>query len=262
MMMVFSFLLGSGIKAQDQKNDVLFCYGDFYPEQIKNYSVVVLEGLHFSKKDIQILKENNETVLGYISLGEVNKDAAYYDSLKEFTLGKNEIWDSYILDLENKQTFNKLLDLFEEAMITKGLDGLFLDNVDNYGPYGPTPEKKPALVNFLSKVKERYPEMYLLQNAGVFIIEDTHRYIDGIAIESVATNYNFTTHNYRLRNKKEFEEQVQHLKAIEEEYDVPIILIEYADTHRLRDKVLDRIKPSGWSYFIGQIKLQKIPVFN
>ena len=95
MMMVLSLLCGFGVKAQDQKSDVLFCYGDFYPEQIKDYSIVVLEGIHFSKKDIEVLKQQNKTVLGYISLGEVNKDAAYYDSLKDFTRGKNEIGDSY-----------------------------------------------------------------------------------------------------------------------------------------------------------------------
>ena len=262
MMMVLSLLCGFGVKAQDQKSDVLFCYGDFYPEQIKDYSIVVLEGIHFSKKDIEVLKKQNKTVLGYISLGEVNKDAAYYDSLKDFTLGKNEIWDSYILDLENEPTYDQLLDLFEEAMITKGLDGLFLDNVDNYGPYGPTPEKKPALLKFLAEVNTTYPEMFLLQNAGVFIAEDTHQYVDAVAIESVATNYNFNTNNYRLRNKKEFEEQVNHLKEIEKNYNLPIILIEYADTQRLRNKVLDRIKPFSWPYFIGQIELQKIPKFK
>ncbi|WP_292248475.1 endo alpha-1,4 polygalactosaminidase [Mesonia sp.] len=260
--MVFSFLLGGFASAQEFKNEVLFCYGDFYPEQIKGYQTVVLEGSHFSKADIEILKKQNKTVLGYISLGEVNSDAAYYDSLKEFTLGKNEIWDSYILDLENHYTSEVLLKLFNEAMQTKGLDGLFLDNVDNYGPYGPTPEKLPALVSFLVKVKELYPEIYLLQNAGVFITDQTQEYINAMAIESVASDYNFKTNKYRLRNFKEFEEQLERLKEIHEQYDLPIILIEYADTKKLRSKILERINPTSWPYFIGGIQLQKLPEFK
>lgn len=260
--MFFSFLIGAFSSAQEFKNEVLFCYGDFYPEQIKGYQTVVLEGSHFSESDINILKKQNNKVLGYISLGEVNADAAYYDSLKEYTIGKNEIWDSYILDLENEFTTEVLSKLFDEAMQKKGLDGLFLDNIDNYGPYGPTPEKLPALLKFLSKMNENYPNIYLLQNAGIFITDQTHTFIDALAIESVASDYNFKTKHYRLRNHKEFEEQLARLKQIEENYNLPIILIEYAETKKLRNKILDRIHATSWPYFIGSIELQKIPEFK
>jgi hypothetical protein len=243
------------------KNDVLFCYGDFYPEQIKGYSVVVLESSHFSIEDIIILKENNKTVLGYISLGEVNKDAAHYEVLKEFTLGKNKLWDSYYLDLDNEETKMVLFNLFKENIEGKGLDGMFLDNIDNFTKYGPTPEKKEGLINLLKSVKETYPESYLLQNSGLLITEKTSPYINGIAIESVATDYDFKKNKYRLREKDEFKYQVEKLEEAEAAYNLPIILIEYADTKKLHDKLLDRIKHKSWSYFVGGIQLQKIPQF-
>jgi len=255
------FFEAPALFAQNMKNDVLFCYGDFYPEQIKDYEIIVLESSHFSKQDIQILKENNKTVLGYISLGEVNKDAAHYEILKDFTLGKNKLWDSYYLDLENKETEMVLLNLFKENIEGKGLDGMFLDNIDNFTKFGPTPEKKEALINFLATIKQKFPDCYLLQNSGLLITDETNPYINGIAIESVATDYNFKNNKYRLREQKEFVNQVEQLEEVEKKYQLPIILIEYADTKKLHDKVLDRINHKSWSYFIGGIELQKIPQF-
>ncbi|HEA31234.1 MAG TPA: hypothetical protein ENH91_14800, partial [Leeuwenhoekiella sp.] len=83
---------------------VLFNYGDVYPDEIAGYDYVILESAHFSSWDISAIKKNNGTVLAYISLGEVNEAAAHYEDIKQYTFGRNKLWNSHFLDLENKKT--------------------------------------------------------------------------------------------------------------------------------------------------------------
>jgi len=257
-MLFFSFKLF----AQQPAQSVLFCYGDFYPEKVKGYTYVILESAHFSAKDIETIKENNTYVLGYISLGEVNEAAPHYEGLKGKTLGENKLWNSHVLNLKDETTQKTLLNLFEMNMTQKGLDGMFLDNIDNYTKYGPTPENKLELVHFLKTVKQKFPDIFLMQNAGLLITENTHNFIDAIAIESVATNYDFKKNTYRLRNKKEFKQQLSQLEKIHATYNTPVIFIEYARTKKMKKNILKRIKQKNWPYFIGQIDLQNLPTFK
>lgn len=241
-----------------QEKQVLFTYGDFYPADVSGYEILVIESAHFDSEDIALLKENNETVLAYISLGEVNEAAAHFPVIKDFTFGKNEIWNSHTLDIENEKTRESLMAIFDYNM-KKGLDGMFLDNIDNYTTFGPTPEKKQALLKFLQVLNIVYPNIYLMQNAGVSIIKDTHPFIDSVAKESIASNYNFRQKKYQLRDEAVFQQLLKELKETYDEYQVPVVLIEYAETRKLKKDIKQRLAKTPWPFFIGKIDLQGIP---
>src|SRR6187402_3330619 len=81
-----------------KKNTVLVCYGKLNAASIKGYGYVILESKHYTAAEVKKIKEQNEKVFAYISLGEVNAHAAHYKDLKGSTLGKNEIWNSYYLN--------------------------------------------------------------------------------------------------------------------------------------------------------------------
>jgi hypothetical protein len=247
-------------KAIDKKQ-VLFTYGDFYPTAVSGYEILVIESAHFDSEDIAILKEQNNKVLGYVSLGEVNEAAAHFSELKELTLGKNEIWNSHILDIENKETQETLLAIFDFNM-KKGLDGMFLDNIDNYTEFGPTPNKKDALLKFLKMLEIAFPDIYLMQNAGISIVKDTHPYIDAIAKESIASDYDFKNNKYQLRDEEIFSKLLTELEQAYRDFEVPVVLIEYADTPKLKEDIKQRLEETSWPYFIGKIELQKIPDKN
>lgn len=247
-------------KAVEEKK-VLFTYGDFYPEDVSDYEILVIESAHFDREDIAKLKQQNDRVLGYVSLGEVNEAAAHYPELKEVILGKNEIWNSHILNIENKETQETLLEIFNINM-EKGLDGMFLDNIDNYTEFGPTPENKEALIDFLEVLNIAFPNIYLMQNSGVSIIKDTHPYIDAIAKESIATDYDFKNKKYQLRDEEIFIKLLSELNQVFKDFEVPVVLIEYADTPVLKEAIKQRLEETSWPHFIGKIELQKIPDKN
>lgn len=240
---------------------VLFTYGDFYPKDVSGYEIIVIESAHFDSDDIKILKQENNKVLGYISLGEVNEAAAHFQQVQGFTLGKNEVWNSHILDIKNDETRKSLLEIFDFNM-KKGLDGMFLDNIDNYAQFGPTPGRKEDLLEFLKDLKLKFPNIYLMQNAGVSLIKETNQFIDAVAKESIASDYDFGLKKYQLREEEIFKALLNELSQAYDDYQIPVVLIEYADTPELKKALQERLAEVSWPYFIGEIDLQQIPDKN
>ena len=60
----------------------------------------------------------------------------------------------------------------------------------------------------------------------------------------------------------EFYKRVEELQAIRKQYQLPVILIEYADSEKLYQKVKQQVSPLKWDYFIGNIGLQTFPKFK
>lgn len=136
---------------------------------------------------------------------------------------------------------------------------MFLDNIDNYTKFGPTPEKKEALLDFLQVLNIVYPNIHLMQNAGVSIIKDTHPFINSVAKESIASDYNFQKGKYQLRDENVFTQLLNELKEVYDKYEVSVVLIEYAETRKLKKDIKQRLAQTPWPFFIGKIDLQSIP---
>lgn len=256
-----TFLVTNFCNHDMKKSTVLICYGKLKPESIKGYNYVILESKHYLPSNIRVIKSQNEKVFSYISLGEVNANASHYTELKTHTLGRNKIWNSYYLDLKSPKTIEIIMAIVDETF-SKGYDGLFLDNVDNFTIHGQQKEQKAELVGLLKKIKEKYPKKEFIQNAGIDLVPETASYLDAIAIESIATDYSFKSKRYKLRTKSEFDSQMVRLHLMNKTYKIPVILIEYADSVKLSNQVLERITPSEFDYFIGNIDLQSLPKFK
>lgn len=244
-----------------KKSTVLFCYGKTKPEDIKGYKYVILEPNHQSYKDIRQVRTQNDKVLAYISLGEINENSKHYKDFKKCLLGKNELWNSHYIDLNSKKANDLLVQMVDE-IFELGFDGLFLDNIDNFTIHGPQKEQNENVVKLIKEIKEKYPKKCFMQNAGLDLVPETSRYVDVIAIESVATNYNFKDKKYNLSEKTIFEANLNRINTLNSTYSIPFILVEYADSKELAEEVKKRVVPSGFDFFIGTIDLQTIPKFN
>jgi len=259
--MLPSVLIPNTYSATVGKSTVLVCYGRLAPEDIKGYNYVILESQYYNIYEIRRIKSQNEKVLAYISVGEVNENAMHYNLLKDSTLGKNDIWNSHYINLKLENTAEILLGIINTTM-EMGYDGFFLDNVDNFTAFGPQPDQKAELIDLLKKIHTTYPDKIFLQNAGLELIDETAPYVDAVIIESIASNYTFDDKSYKLRDQNDYESYIKKLKAIKKKYRLPIILIEYADSYELHNAIQKRIRNLGFEYFIGNIDLQTIPVFQ
>ncbi|CAM1363908.1 endo alpha-1,4 polygalactosaminidase [Tenacibaculum xiamenense] len=243
--------------------NVFLCYGKVPVHEIRNYTYVIVEASHYTAGEVAVLKQYNRYVICYISLGEVNKFTSFYEQAKPFVLsGKNKVWDSYYLDLEKKPLQKILLKDIKEKIQMKGFDGLFLDNIDNYGIYGTQKHLKKHLIAFIRDIKNAFPTIFLMQNAGLDLIEATHESINAIAIESIITSYSFDERKYQFRDRKEFKRKAIKIKEIEKKYNLPFIVIEYMNSDKGKNKILRKLKKFKWEIFVGQIDLQSKPTFK
>jgi uncharacterized protein (TIGR01370 family) len=254
--LLVSDAFGNGIN----KNSVFVCYGRLEPESIKGYNYVILESKYYTFYEVQRIKSQNDKVIAYISLGEINANSFYFNQFNSDFSGKNEVWNSYYLNLKSKKTLEILMKMVDN-ILANGYDGLFLDNIDNFSDFGPQFNQKEDVIQLIIKIKTDYFNHILIQNSGLQLISETAKYIDSVVFESVASNYTFGDKSYKLRNEFEFEEYVNRLISIKKQYNLPILLIEYADTIPLRNAIEKRIKPSRFDYFIGNINLQAMPNF-
>jgi hypothetical protein len=243
------------------KKSILFCYGRLEPETISGYDYVILESQHYNIYEIKKIKSQNEKVFGYVSLGEINENSENFSLFKDDLSQKNEIWNSYYLNLKSEKTIAALKTIIKD-ILDLGYDGMFLDNVDNFTSFGPQSLQKEELINFLKDLNSNYPDKIFIQNAGIEIINDTATFIDAVVVESVATDYSFNDKSYKLRDKTEYEDYAKKLEAVRQDYKIPVILIEYADSQSLRREIQNRIKSTKFDSFIGNINLQTLPIFK
>ena len=259
---LFALLSISGLSCQQHPNPtVLVCYAKLNPDSIRGYKYVILESEHYKRFDIQLIQEQNDLVLGYISLGEVSENRFYFDQISERTLGKNPVWESHFIDL-NDSTTKKVVFALVDRIVEKGFNGLFLDTVDTYGPWGAHPENSGAYISFIKQIKEKYPDLHLMQNSGIALLPKSNLFINSVAIESIVTDYSFENLEYKLRKSNDFQERVSELNAVKTNYDLPIVLIEYADSKNLVKKVKDQLAHLPWDYFIGTIGLDQLPKYK
>ena len=254
--LLVSDAFGNGIN----KNSVFVCYGRLEPESIKGYSYVILESKYYTFYEVQRIKSQNEKVVAYISLGEISDNSNYFQQFNSDFSGKNDVWNSHYLNLKSEKTLEILMKMVDN-IFANGYDGLFLDNIDNFSDFGPQSNQKPEVIQLIKKIKTDYFDHILIQNAGLELINETGQYIDSVVVESVASNYTFDDKSYKLRDEFEFDAYVNKLVSIKKQYNLPILLIEYANTIPLRNAIEKRIKPSRFDYFIGNINLQSIPKF-
>lgn len=248
------------IETKNQES-LFICYGKLNPKTVVGYKYVILESFFYNPSDIHEFKKNNETVFAYLSLGEVNQYSQLYDRLKSTFIGENENWNSFLLNLELEITTTVLAESIDEY-IKLGYNGVFFDNLDNFGIHGKQNNQQNSLLAFIKNMKSQYPHHLFIQNAGLEFIDFTYPLVDAVLVESVASQFDFTTSTYKLRSEEEFKVRLNTLNSIHNQYNIPVLLVEYANSQEKYNCIQDRLNPSGMPYFVGNINLQTKPNFN
>lgn len=253
--------MNSNSKHKTKQESVFVCYGKLNPSVIVGYKYVIIESFFYTQKEIQQFKNNNKNVLAYLSLGEVNVYSKFYEKLKPLTIGRNENWNSFLLDLESTETITVLTKVIDE-FIGLGYSGIFFDNLDNFGIYGQQTNQKYKVLEFIKNMNSKYPNHMLIQNSGLEFIDETHKWVDGVLFESVASQYDFKNKKCHLRSEEEFRVRQQKINEISEKYKMAVLMVEYADSYENYNKIIKRLNPYRLEIFVGNINLQTLPNFN
>lgn len=202
-------------------------------KDMRNYDLLVVEANHFDKQAVEVVKNNNYTMIfGYLSIMEIgNWDKEIIDRLEPADYLKingdkayNEKYNNYIGDISREHYQEVLLDVLEKRILSKGLDGVFIDTtawIDNHEDDKEVYKKTlEGYEKFLIKVKEKYPDILILQNRGFEVFFTTsNNYTDGFVWE----NFNAPTVNKR----KSIQDRIDKLERIRTQKNVVIFSISY-----------------------------------
>ena len=105
------------------------------PEQVAErlgaFDLVVVDGELASAGEVAALRARGATVLAYLSVGTIEKWRSWYPNLKTYRLAAWRDWkDEWFADVSSAKLRATLTDKIAPAILDKGFDGLFLDNVD------------------------------------------------------------------------------------------------------------------------------------
>ncbi len=235
-------------------------YAKLTPDQVEDYDLVIIEPDFYSKAEIDLLKDKGGKILAYITLGEVDSNRWYYPKLQERGfLGKNKNWNSSYLNLEDAETRAIILDQVLQEIVVKGVDGVFMDTIDAVSPYTNNSHLAPYMLELIREIRNRNPDLMLIQNSGLFLLEDSKEYVDGVLIEDIASGYDFENQEYFIKSDKAYHERLSLIQESSEKYDLPFFIIDFAVDTESIEEVKSRLDTLSFPYFISNIQLNQLP---
>lgn len=170
--------------------------------QMISYDLNIVEASFFNIDDVSFLHENNSKVVGYLSLVEIGSwDNSLVERLNEddylYKSGEKlrDLSDVNFLGNLSSSHYRKVLfDILDERILSKGMDGVFLDTLDWIDYYHLEFDVYEDLVNgyrlFLKELREKYPDIYVVQNRSFRSFElFSYEYIDGFLWENFHSPY-------------------------------------------------------------------------
>jgi len=231
-------------------------YGAGKIENLSSFDLVIIESENYSKDEIEMLKRNGTIVLSYLSVGEVRGDRWYFNSVKVCTMGKNPTWNSYYVNVSCKAWRDVILNVLIPRILSKGFDGLFLDTVDVVDVF---PNMRDDMINLISEIRSRYPNIVIIQNRGFSIIDETARYIDGVLFECFTTHYNWTSKRYEVWKDRDWiDMQAERLANLRERYGIVVLTLDYAEDNDLKNLCIEHARRYKFIPFVSNVKLNVI----
>ncbi len=194
-------------------------YADKEPvAKFKPYQLLVFDSTHHPV--LQPLKEDNKTILGYISLGEVDSSSPSYALLKSHNLilQENKNWKgSFYVDQRDPLWAKTVIEDLIPAIMRQGFDGIFLDTLDNPIELEETDKgkyagMKEATVHLVQAIRMHYPTIKIMMNRAYGILPEVATLIDMELGESVYADYDFEKKAYGKVAANDYKEQVDLLK--------------------------------------------------
>jgi uncharacterized protein (TIGR01370 family) len=186
-------------------------------DEFRDYDLVVLDSTHHPP--IRPLIEQRKTVIGYISLGEVENYRDYYKAVEAegILYEKNPNWpDSRYIDVRDPRWTKRVVEDLIPRILHKGFQGIFIDTLDNPAEMERRDPVKfkgmtEAGANLVKAIRRHHPRIYIMLNRSYEILPSVEGQIDSVLGESVFTEIDFEKKAYRLAAPDVYRLQVQWL---------------------------------------------------
>jgi hypothetical protein len=240
-----------------------FYYGkDFPVSQVYFYERIVVQPENLTK---DLLLEAPEKFFAYVSLGEKE------NLEKDLILGENKDWNSKIADIRKEKYQRALFDEIKKLREI-GFKNFFLDTLDSYNLVLKEEKEKQAyeeaIVKFLAKIKETYPESEIMLNRGFEIMKAARPYASFLVAESLHFGIDTKEKTYKKISDSDsnwLKDKLNEAKSLG--YEVSVIDYLPQDKREQRLALARKIKEEGFDPYVsdynletwGQSEYEKIP---
>ncbi len=207
------------------------------------------------------IKNKKSKLIAYVSLGEIEPYRDYYKEIKkEWILGENKAWKTYIADIRNKEYQKFLIDKVISRL--NRFDGIFFDTVDSYQQVLKPQEFKSyedAEVEFIKEVKKKYSNKIILTNRGFEIVDRLVGVIDGLVAESLFYGLDVKSMKYKKMKEEDTKWLLDKLNYVKN-LGIKVIVIDYVDPKdkKLAKEVAKKIYENGFIPYITDKDLKTL----
>ena len=150
--------------------------------------------------DLKPAQQKGHRLLAYLSLVELAQGspaAAKAKQRKVPFLGKNEAWDSHLLDIQSAAWRSFMIDDCAASAAAQGFDGFFLDTADSAQRLSDPQAGARALVGLIRQLHQRWPGKSIVLNRGFELLPELKSVLTGVLVESVYQGFDPNTKRYR-----------------------------------------------------------------
>ncbi|HET8802777.1 MAG TPA: endo alpha-1,4 polygalactosaminidase [Marinobacter sp.] len=246
-------------------NNVAFYYGREAPiGALYAYDWVVLQQDQATDARIDLLRKGGTQPVSYISIGEIAKSHRYFREIQEhWKLGRNEAWESVVLDLRLPDVRQFILDQLIAPAMARGFSGLFMDTLDSHLL---TPQGKAQPDAFadgqaalLENIRNRWPGARIIINRGFHLPEASHALVDALAFESWRAGYLAGQNQYVSvpdQDRAWLAQQLNHWRTRHPE--VPLIAIDYLRDDDMAPEHAAQLRAEGFIPYVTNGALNRL----
>lgn len=221
--------------------------------------------------NIKPLKLRGVKVLAYLSVAEIAPYRGYANEmlqLPDFVIGKQECWNSSIVDIRNTHWQQHILDVQIPAILAEGFDGVMIDTVDSaLSEYSKNPISlsgtPQAIVSFIHQIRQKLPaKSMIMVNRGFEILPEIVADIDIALAESILIDahqpqlHYFDDHVYQS-----YVDRLQQLRY--KNTHLSIFTLDYLSIQdmKAREKIESVQRSNGFSPYVATLDLQTLQPF-
>ena len=222
----------------------------------KSYQTLVLDATNLDKSDIKQLHSKSHQVFAYLNVGALETSNSFYRDFKDLIFKPYDNWpDEYWLDVTDSAWQDFLVHQLAQSLKDKGVDGLFLDNLDVYD-HDQRPEVYASLVQLLKEFQSM--GLPVIINGGStfvsqFVAENpklARQLIYAVNQESVFLAYDFDAGKPVQQTAEAEDFYLDYLNNLSQT-GIQVFLIEYGTDSYQADKILKQCQELDYSLYLA-----------
>ncbi len=261
--------LAASSPSSGSPRNVGFYYGHEAPiGNLYAYDWLVLQPSQTTNARLNLLHKGNTRPIAYLSAGEMaHSDQAAQSLEKDWVLGENTAWKSYVLDIRKEDVRNFMLEQLVAPAMARGFKGVFLDTLDSHLLTDEGRENPEAFAEaqglLIAAMRERFPDSRIIINRGFHLPESAHNNVDALAFESWRNGFEAGGRRYYKVSDQDREwltSQLSHWREAHPE--LPIIAIDYAHAKTNAFELSEQLRQDGFIPYVSDHNLNRLGPTN